>query len=219
MDELAGQCSVVVDATGVGAPVVDLLNRAQLSGRLYPVTITGGERERESGGIWNIPKRDLIAGVEMALEKLQLRIARNLRDEGSLVRELMDVETERLLTHWRTYTFNGIRPFFCQIEAVEIATWLTGVAPKIGKTGDRLLEYLKNADHEPNPELFRLAPKLATGAGKTAVIDMLIARQTNPTLAGRPMWRAEQQHFQLTTSFSRILPKILSNEALLTLGG
>jgi hypothetical protein len=91
MNGMAGQCSVVVDATGVGAPVVDLLKRARLGGGLIPVTITGGEREHESGGVCSVPKRDLIAGVEVLLDKGQLRIARGLRDAGSLVRELMDV--------------------------------------------------------------------------------------------------------------------------------
>ena len=30
-------------------------------------------------------------------------------------------ETARLLQHWRHHNFGSIRPFFCQIEAVEIA--------------------------------------------------------------------------------------------------
>lgn len=37
--------------------------------------------------------------------------------------------TARLLPHWRSHEFSGIRPFFCQVEAVEIAIWLTEVAP------------------------------------------------------------------------------------------
>ncbi len=38
-------------------------------------------------------------------------------------------ETARLLKHWRLHPFSGIRPFFCQIEAVETLVWLTEVAP------------------------------------------------------------------------------------------
>ena len=34
-------------------------------------------------------------------------------------------ETARLLQHWRHHDFAGIRPFFCQVEAVETAIWLT----------------------------------------------------------------------------------------------
>ncbi len=87
-------------------------------------------------------------------------------------------ETARLLSHWRHYRFNNIRPFFCQVEAVEIAIWLTEVAPKIGKTGKIFLEHLANANNDANPELMRLALKMATGAGKTTVMAMLIAWQT-----------------------------------------
>jgi len=87
-------------------------------------------------------------------------------------------ETARLLYHWRHHHFSSIRPFFCQIEAVETLIWLTEVAPQIGKKGTQFLEHLANANHDANPELFRLALKLATGAGKTTVMAMLIAWQT-----------------------------------------
>ncbi|MCF8109767.1 MAG: DEAD/DEAH box helicase family protein, partial [Desulfohalobiaceae bacterium] len=87
-------------------------------------------------------------------------------------------ETARLLRHWRQHPFSTIRPFFCQLEAVETAIWLTEVAPKSGKSGKNFLEHLANANHDANPELMRLALKLATGAGKTTVMAMLIAWQT-----------------------------------------
>lgn len=87
-------------------------------------------------------------------------------------------ETARLLDHWRHHTFSGVRPFFCQVEAVETAIWLTEVAPQIGKAGDKYIEHLANANAAANPELSRLALKLATGAGKTTVMAMLIAWQT-----------------------------------------
>lgn len=87
-------------------------------------------------------------------------------------------ETARLLQHWRSHKFSSIRPFFCQVEAVETAIWLMEVAPNAGKIGNSFLDHLKNANHEANPELFRLALKLATGAGKTTVMAMLIAWQT-----------------------------------------
>ena len=44
-------------------------------------------------------------------------------------------ETARLLQHWRHHKFSSMRPFFCQVEAVETAIWLTEVAPQIGKVG------------------------------------------------------------------------------------
>jgi type III restriction enzyme len=87
-------------------------------------------------------------------------------------------ETARLLQHWRHHQFSNIRPFFCQVEAVETVIWLTEVAPNTGKVGTFFLEHLANANHDANPELMRLALKLATGAGKTTVMAMLIAWQT-----------------------------------------
>ncbi len=87
-------------------------------------------------------------------------------------------ETARLLQHWRHHRFSSFRPFFCQVEAVETAIWLWEVAPKSGKTGRQFLDHLKAANGQANPELLRLALKLATGAGKTAVMAMIIAWQT-----------------------------------------
>ena len=87
-------------------------------------------------------------------------------------------ETARLLQHWRQHPFSNIRPFFCQVEAMETVIWLTEVAPQAGRTGHAFLAYLANANHDANPALMRLALKLATGAGKTTVMAMLIAWHT-----------------------------------------
>ena len=87
-------------------------------------------------------------------------------------------ETARLLKHWRGHRFAGVRPFFCQVEAAETAIWLTEVAPRGGREERRLLDQLDQAGEEANPGLARLALKLATGAGKTTVMAMLIAWQT-----------------------------------------
>ncbi len=86
--------------------------------------------------------------------------------------------TARLLQHWRNHPFSGIRPFFCQVEAAETAIWLTEVAPHAGGKGKEILEQLSRASREANPDLMRLALKMATGAGKTTVMAMLIAWQT-----------------------------------------
>jgi type III restriction enzyme len=86
-------------------------------------------------------------------------------------------ETARLLQHWRHHDFSGIRPFFCQVEAMETLIWLTEVAPQ-SVNGKRLLNHLVSANKDANPDLMRLALKLATGAGKTTVMAMLIAWQT-----------------------------------------
>src|SRR5207237_5998059 len=76
------------------------------------------------------------------------------------------------------HPFENARPFFCQVEAIETAIWLTEVAPHQGDRGKKFLDYLSASNAQANPELLRIALKLATGAGKTTVIAMLIAWQT-----------------------------------------
>ena len=71
-----------------------------------------------------------------------------------------------------------MRPFFCQVEAVETIIWLTEVAPRLRPAGREITSYLARVNKSANPELMRLALKLATGAGKTTVMAMLIAWQT-----------------------------------------
>ena len=112
----------------------------------------------------------IINGVRAEVD--QWRAIAHARDWG------VSPETARLLQHWRHHPFSGVRPFFCQLEAVETAIWLTEVAPQRGKAAQKFLQHLQAANDEANPGLLRLALKLATGAGKTTVMAMLIAWQT-----------------------------------------
>jgi type III restriction enzyme len=77
-------------------------------------------------------------------------------------------ETQRLLLHWRDQERER-KLFFCQREAVETLIWLTEVAPK------KFKDDIELANVEANPGLYRLASKMATGAGKTTVMAMIIA--------------------------------------------
>nr|WP_276553487.1 DEAD/DEAH box helicase family protein [Cupriavidus gilardii] len=155
------------------------------------------ESRRASSFISPIPKPRRYHGEQATLE---LDEVENLADDGqryrhseliNAVRREVDAwrslpssqwrvtpETARLLEHWRDHKFTGVRPFFCQVEAAETAIWLTEVAPQLGRNGERFLDHLKKASNDANPGLMRLALKLATGAGKTTVMAMLIAWQT-----------------------------------------
>ncbi|WP_306250703.1 BPTD_3080 family restriction endonuclease [Parvularcula sp. IMCC14364] len=85
--------------------------------------------------------------------------------------------TAKLLRHWREHKFASIRPFFCQREAVETVIWLTEVA-RTQKRYAHIWDHIKGGNEEANPELMRIAMKMATGAGKTTVMAMLMAWQT-----------------------------------------
>ncbi|HLF01587.1 MAG TPA: hypothetical protein VI547_06395, partial [Anaerolineales bacterium] len=80
--------------------------------------------------------------------------------------------TRRLLEYWNRPDRER-RLFFCQIESLETAIYITEVARKYG---DAWIEnQLREANAASNPLLYRVAFKMATGSGKTAVMAMIIA--------------------------------------------
>jgi len=89
--------------------------------------------------------------------------------------------TLKLLHYW-TDPEREKRLFFCQIEALETLIYITEAAKKCGD--DWIENELRRANESANPELFRLACKMATGSGKTVVMAMIIAWQTLNKLAG-----------------------------------
>jgi len=96
--------------------------------------------------------------------------------EGRYTRDVTKT-TARLLEHWTHPDRDPSRRFFyCQVEAVQTAIYLTEVA---GRTGDRWMENrLREWNDAHNPSLYRIAFKMATGSGKTVVMAMLLAWHT-----------------------------------------
>jgi hypothetical protein len=85
---LDGNSRLVVDATGVGRPVVDLLRSVGMGVNISAVTITGGDAARGRGEEWHVPRQDLLGHLQVLLEKGELKIARKLKEAEALVREL-----------------------------------------------------------------------------------------------------------------------------------
>ncbi len=92
--KLAGQSQIVVDATGVGRPVVDLLKMAAPECWIVPAVITGGERESLEGGYWRVPKRDLVVGLQVLFQSKGLRIAAGLQIATTLGDELAEMKVK-----------------------------------------------------------------------------------------------------------------------------
>ena len=90
--ELAGRCTLVVDGTGVGRPVVDLLRETDLACEVIPVVITGGGSARRDRDGWHVPKRDLIAGVQVLLQDGRLRLAAGLPKTRVLIEEFASMQ-------------------------------------------------------------------------------------------------------------------------------
>ena len=156
-----------------------------LDGRRQAAYITPIARAKRDAGMASA-QGELDLGIKAGNDDQrydQYALINEVRYEVSKWRSLPEAnwgvtpETARLLKHWRSYKFQNQRPFFCQIEAAEIYIWLTEVAPKT-KVGERILAYIANGNEDANPGIERIALKLATGAGKTTVMAMIIAWQT-----------------------------------------
>jgi hypothetical protein len=81
------QPELVVDATGVGVGVVEMLKDRGL--RYRPVSITAGIAEtRGTGGTYHVPKRNLVSRAVAPFEGKRLKIARSMSLVPELVKEL-----------------------------------------------------------------------------------------------------------------------------------
>ncbi|MBK9169307.1 MAG: hypothetical protein IPM24_17845 [Bryobacterales bacterium] len=85
---LARRATLVVDATGIGAPVVDYLRRTRLPVTLQPVCITAGQAASLGPGRLSVPRKDLIAALHLLLEQGRLLVPESLSLGRTLAREL-----------------------------------------------------------------------------------------------------------------------------------
>jgi hypothetical protein len=93
--ELRKQCYLMVDATGPGRPVVDLLRRADLDCCILPAIITSGHSESYSDGYYGVPKRDLIVGLQILLQRGGMQIARGMKYSAALVDEMLAMRVKQ----------------------------------------------------------------------------------------------------------------------------
>jgi hypothetical protein len=101
MPRLSG-CTLVVDATGVGLPVIDLLRAARLNCRILPVTITGGAGESAHASGYSVPKRDLITGLQVLFESGKFEMP-DTPTTGDLIQELAGMRAKPSRTGaWRS---------------------------------------------------------------------------------------------------------------------
>lgn len=88
--EIAGRCTLVVDSSGVGAPVVELLRKC--SGcPVDPVTITAGQNLRLDQWGYKMPRRELMSHIALMLEQRQLVIASEIPELENLRNELRNM--------------------------------------------------------------------------------------------------------------------------------
>ena len=154
-------------------------------------------------------------GKQLALDTswTQDRIEENefinrIRERVAIWRKGNYVGITKTTRHLLEYWINPERDrklFFCQIEALETAIYLTEVANKFG---DNWIENaIREHNEANNPGLYRIAFKMATGSGKTVVMAMLIAWQVLNKIA-------DQQNTKFTDTFLIVTPGITIRDRL-----
>ncbi len=84
----AASVYIIVDETGVGAGVVEILEDAQLGHPLVPVTITAGLGETKHGQRWNVSKARLISTIDALIDNNRLTIGPKVPGRDVLFNEL-----------------------------------------------------------------------------------------------------------------------------------
>jgi hypothetical protein len=124
--------TLVVDQTGVGRAVVDLLRR-EADCRLVPVTITAGHQVTVAeDGSRHVPKKELVTGLQLLLQSRRLKIASSLPDADILVRELANFRVK--ITAAANETFGAWREGQHDdlVLAAALAAWLAEREPPWG---------------------------------------------------------------------------------------
>jgi hypothetical protein len=113
---------LVVDQTGVGRAVVDMLSQA--AGWVVPVTITAGHAVTQAEDrSWHVPKKELVTSLQVVMQSHRLLIARCLSDAATLVRELQNFQVK--ITAAANETFGTWRhgQHDDLVLAVALASW------------------------------------------------------------------------------------------------
>lgn len=123
---------LVVDQTGVGRPVVDMLRAAGLKG-LYAVSIHGGDATTRDGNEYRAPKRELVSVLQVLLQTGRLGVAASLPEAQTLTREMLAFKVTFNTTGHDTYA-NDWRenPHDDMVLAVALAAWAGERIPRPG---------------------------------------------------------------------------------------
>jgi hypothetical protein len=118
-----GKTVLAIDATGVGAPVVDLFKREKINAILAPIQIVAGANVSNENGMTRVPKRDLVSVVQVGLQNKTLKIAAGLELSETLSRELQNFQVKitdaanDIYGAWREGTHDDL------VLAVALAVW------------------------------------------------------------------------------------------------
>lgn len=121
--ELSEERVLVVDATGVGKPVVDML-KAENVGPLVSLVITGGLNVSQSSDYnFHVPKKDIVSCLQLYVQNGRLKFAAGLPDIELLVQEITHFKVKVAITAGEDAASWREHPHDDTAFAVGIALW------------------------------------------------------------------------------------------------
>ena len=116
---------LVVDYTGVGRPVLDMLRKAKVGASITPLFVTSGKKSSsDDRGGWLVPRQELAATLQVLLQSRRLRVAPALPEATMLAKELAAFQVkvsgsaEMEMDAWREGAHDDL------VLAVAVAAWL-----------------------------------------------------------------------------------------------
>ncbi len=128
---------LVVDATGVGRPLVDMLRAAPglvlAAVPIQAVTITGGDAPSGSGREARVPKRDLVTNLALLYQQSGLLMAANLAEGAVFVRELLNFKVKISAAGHDSYAAWRDGQHDDLVLAVALACWRARAKRSVGQ--------------------------------------------------------------------------------------
>lgn len=117
---------LVIDGTGVGRPVVDMVRAAKLTSRVHAYSITCGLQPGEG----TVPKKDLVGAVSAALQQRRIKLANldlaaTLEAEMEAFRVKVTADRNETFASWREKDHDDI------LLAFTLALWFAELNPNI----------------------------------------------------------------------------------------
>jgi hypothetical protein len=120
---LAG-ATLVVDQTGVGRAVMDVLRRSRPKATIRPITITAGHEVVPDGAGWHVPKKELVSVLQVLLQSKRLQVARALPMAAVLVKELESFRVKITASANETFEAWRERDHDDLVLAAAMAAWV-----------------------------------------------------------------------------------------------
>ncbi|MBL8176541.1 MAG: terminase family protein [Bryobacterales bacterium] len=122
---LIGRCQIIVDGTGVGTPVVQMLRRQSPGPIVHSVILTSGTGHSRAGDTHRLPRAELLARIECAFQNSSLHISRHLPLSNALFLELQSLRRKHRNTGFETILPDRESDHDDLVFATALAHWRT----------------------------------------------------------------------------------------------